>query len=77
MANVEADGSYTVTTFTANDGLIPGTYRVTVDCWKVAPDMANPASGVSYVDSSFERPEISISVDDQARDIPLEVPQAK
>jgi hypothetical protein len=76
-AQFDEQGNYAVTTFEGADGLVPGTYRVTVDCWKVAPDMANPSGGESYVAKDFPRPEITISVDDTAREIPFDVPLAK
>ena len=76
-ARFDTQGTYVVETFAAGDGLIPGTYRVTVDCWKEAPTMDRPQGGVSYVAKDFQRPEITIEVTDKSREIPIEVPLAK
>ena len=42
MAVFGQDGSFTVKTFTAGDGLAPGTYVVRIECWKVPPSMGGP-----------------------------------
>ena len=38
FANFAADGSYTARTGTS-DGLVPGEYQVSVECWKAPPNM--------------------------------------
>ncbi len=42
MAPFGPDGSFRVRTFTAGDGLAPGTYVVRIECWKVPPTMGGP-----------------------------------
>lgn len=42
MASFGPDGSFRVRTFTAGDGLAPGTYVVRIECWKVPPTMGGP-----------------------------------
>ncbi len=42
MASFGPDGAFTVRTFTAGDGLAPGTYVVRIECWKVPPAMGGP-----------------------------------
>ncbi|GEM_PF-1056384 len=42
MAPFGRDGSFTVGTFAAGDGLAPGTYVVRIECWKVPPSMGGP-----------------------------------
>jgi len=43
-ASFEADGRFTATTFDDGDGLIPGRYRVAVDCWDKPPRAEGPPS---------------------------------
>ena len=42
MAVFGPDGRFEVTTIHPGDGLMPGEYQVSVECWEVAPSM-NPA----------------------------------
>lgn len=39
-AEFDAEGNYRAKTFTDGDGLLPGKYRLRVDCWKSPPNMA-------------------------------------
>lgn len=34
----DAEGSFQATSFTPGDGLVPGKYRVRVECWEVEPN---------------------------------------
>lgn len=43
-ATFAADGVFRATSWTPGDGLVPGTYAVVVDCWKVPPTMDGPAA---------------------------------
>lgn len=43
-ATFAADGAFRATSWTPGDGLVPGTYAVVVDCWKVPPTMDGPAA---------------------------------
>jgi hypothetical protein len=45
-ADFTTDGRFAVGTWERTDGLMPGKYKVGVECWKVPPTMAGP--GVSY-----------------------------
>ena len=47
------DGSFSATTFQPNDGLMPGAYRVNIECWELRPSMDAPA-GKSYVPIKFQ-----------------------
>ena len=49
MGLFDTDGRLTVTTFKRGDGLIPGKYRIGVECWEVRPEMASPTPPKSYV----------------------------
>jgi hypothetical protein len=57
----KGDGSFVVTSVKSGDGLVPGTYRVMIECWQRLPDdSGNP--GVSYARSDFNPPELEIKV---------------
>jgi hypothetical protein len=58
----DADGNLTVRSFTEGDGLVPGKYRVRVECWKVPPSMDGPES-VSYVAEDYTVPDLVVPVD--------------
>jgi len=42
LATFAADGAFRATSWTPGDGLVPGTYAVVVECWKVPPTMDGP-----------------------------------
>ncbi len=42
MGDVETDGSFRVTTQPDRDGLVPGTYRASLEIWEVPPTMGGP-----------------------------------
>jgi len=50
----DTDGVFTVTTRKPGDGLIPGTYRVIVECWEIEPSDTRP--GLSYIAKRFSTP---------------------
>ncbi|MBN2294658.1 MAG: hypothetical protein JXM70_19675 [Pirellulales bacterium] len=39
-ATFDTSGRYTVKSFEEGDGLIPGRYKVSAECWEVPPNMA-------------------------------------
>jgi hypothetical protein len=55
----DPSGRFTVKSWEEKAGLVPGTYRVSVECWKVPPTqmggMAGPAP-VSYVPAAYQAP---------------------
>ena len=55
----DADGHYRATTYRAGDGLVPGTYRLRVLCWKERPVEGN--AGVNYVPTGFEPPQVEVA----------------
>ena len=50
-AEFAANGRFTAWTWDPGDGLMPGRYKVGVECWKVPPTMGGPKE-VSYVADS-------------------------
>jgi hypothetical protein len=53
FASFGIDGQFEATTIHPDDGLLPGKYRVHVECWDVPPSMANPV-GQSRVPPKFQ-----------------------
>jgi hypothetical protein len=51
MATFTRDGHFAATTWQPHDGLMPGRYKVGVECWQVTPTMGGPPE-VSYVADS-------------------------
>ena len=51
MAEFDTNGQFAAWTWSKGDGLMPGKYKVGVECWKVAPTMGGPRE-VSYVADS-------------------------
>ncbi len=58
-ADFDVDGKYIARSFREDDGLVPGKYRVLIECWKTPP--ANGQAGSSYIQSGFEPPELSVT----------------
>jgi hypothetical protein len=54
MGQFDTNGRLTVTTFRKGDGLIPGKYRIGVECWEVRPEMGSPTPSKSYVPARFQ-----------------------
>ncbi len=80
IARFDTDGNFAVTTWRDADGLMPGKYRVGVECWKIPPVMGGPPP-VSYVPASYQNPatsgiELVIAPDDAAKSLQLNIPPA-
>ena len=58
-ADFDTEGKFAVTTFTPGDGLLPGKYRIGVNCWEVPMTMANPAPGKNAAPLKYRSPETS------------------
>ena len=50
----DTDGNLTFKTFEDGDGIIPGTYKVGVECWKVKPLDPSGKSAQSYVPIKYQ-----------------------
>ena len=53
------DGEFVISSFKEGDGLVPGTYRVRIVCWRVPPDPV-VGGGVSFVPASYKPPDLVI-----------------
>lgn len=58
-AKFDEQGRFSVTTYREGDGLVPGTYRVNIECWREPPTPATMISA-SYVPAGFESPTLVI-----------------
>lgn len=52
-AKFAVDGTFEVTSFKPGDGLVQGTYIVTIECWKKTPSMQKP-TGISAVPMKYQ-----------------------
>ena len=52
MAQFGADGQYVTTSYDPGDGLVPGTYRVAVECYQTPPNMEGKPVR-SYIDEKY------------------------
>jgi hypothetical protein len=53
FANFDTDGDFAVESWEGVDGLVPGSYKVTIHCWEEQPTMdGNP--GKSYVPTAYQ-----------------------
>ena len=53
-ASFDVQGRFSVTSFRDGDGLLPGEYRVNVECWKFRPEMGSLERPISYVPDQFQ-----------------------
>lgn len=49
LGGFDTEGKLTVSTAEKGDGLVPGKYRIAVECWEVPPQMGTSPSPKSYV----------------------------
>jgi hypothetical protein len=64
----DTTGTFTLTTFTPGDGIIPGKYRVNINCWREAPTLKTKLSA-NYVPADFT---FTVTIDENA-DEPVEL----
>lgn len=54
-AKFDTGGAFRATSFKPGDGIYPGNYAVTVECWEVAASMGGPAP-VNAIDRKYQDP---------------------
>jgi hypothetical protein len=74
-ADFDTSGKFVARSFQDGDGLVPGRYRVLVECWKVVPVDGKP--GVSYIASGYAPPELVVDRESGALTYDLNVREAK
>jgi hypothetical protein len=74
-AEFAVDGSFTVQSSGDKRGLLPGMYRVNLECWEELPSMdgANPSPGKSYIPDGWVSPEIEIPVGASSHQVTIDV----
>src|SRR5262245_1955877 len=58
----DKSGTFQLTTFTEDDGIIPGKYRVNINCWREPPTLKTKLSA-NYVPADFK---FDVTVDENA-----------
>jgi hypothetical protein len=77
IAAFDTTGSFKAQTFDPGDGLMPGKYLVSIECWDTPPSMqGNP--GKSFVPRKYQVPQtsgfaIDITAKSRAQDIKLDL----
>ncbi len=61
-AQFQTDGRFSVTTFSAGDGLMPGRYKVEVRCLSGSPDFSkpDPLAAVSYIGRDYQPDDVTV-----------------
>lgn len=77
-AEFDTDGRFVVKSWQNREGLLPGRYRLAVECWKAPPVMEGPPP-VSYVPKRYQDPatselELLILPHDPPRNLDLDIP---
>lgn len=77
LAKFDQRGRFRVTTWDRGDGLMPGRYKITVECWEIPPELGG-AEGKSYVPPRNQDPTstdltVEIAPDDRARTLDLNI----
>jgi hypothetical protein len=71
-ASFAKDGGYAVTSFRTGDGLVPGEYRVQIECWRVEPAQGTP--GVSYIAPGYQAPDLNVDAGQGTVDANFDLP---
>ncbi len=71
-ARFDTSGKFNASSFADGDGLVPGTYRVRLESWKVPPTMGTP--GESYIPTDFSPPNVEVTASGGRVTYDLDVP---
>jgi hypothetical protein len=74
------DGTFQVTSFTKDDGLVPGTYSARIECWKGNPATSgepNAFEKLNYVPKDFAPPPVVVDAKSGHVDVTIDVPLKK
>jgi hypothetical protein len=79
-AKFDLEGNFAVASFEKQQGLFPGKYKVTVECWEERPQMGVPNSGKSYVPAKYMSPttsdlEFTVEAGKPLTDLKFDVPK--
>jgi len=73
VAEMQEDGSYSVTAFKGSDGLLPGSYRVEVSFFDLKPG-GNPNSETGWVERRHDAGELVVDADSSGVEYNVTVP---
>lgn len=77
-AQFDAQGNFRVSSFSPNDGLIPGSYQPVIFCWKAMPsDELGSVEAMNYVPQDFEAPELQVKQEQSEVEVNYDVPLKK
>lgn len=76
-ATYDVDGKFTVTSFKEGDGLLPGRYRVDVECVNGIPSATTPWEQISFVPTDYKPPELVVEEGQSAIEVNYDVPPKK
>jgi len=75
VAEIDADGTYTVKAFKDSDGLLPGSYRIQVSYFDLKPG-GNPNSEQGWTERKHDAGELIVPADADEVEHDIEVPAA-
>jgi hypothetical protein len=73
-AEFSMDGRFSATTFQRGDGLLPGKYRVQIECMDGVPEFGVPFDSISFVPSSYQPPELVVEQGKGEVEVSYDVP---
>jgi hypothetical protein len=76
-ADFNTTGQYQATSFHKNDGLVVGTYRASIQCWKQPPSASDPSSFERFnlVPKDYQPPDITVDADSSEVVVNFDVPK--
>ena len=80
LGKFDSSGHLTVTSFKEGDGLMPGTYRVGVECWEVPPSMDSRQPFKSYLPAKYQSAatsglEVVVKLDARVVEVNFDIPK--
>ncbi len=76
MAKFDTDGFYRVTTYDPGDGILPGSYMISIECYETPPNMdGKPIK--SYIHNKYLSPKTSgfeLNVEPNSKPITFDIP---
>ncbi|HEY4235368.1 MAG TPA: hypothetical protein VGM76_18190, partial [Lacipirellulaceae bacterium] len=76
-ASFSTDGKFAATTFKPEDGLLPGKYRVNIECVNGVPGPDSPWDKISFVPADYQPPELVVTEGQPAIEMNYDVPAKK
>jgi len=70
----KGDGTFVAGSVKKDDGLVPGTYRVTIECWKEQPGR-DGTPGRSHVPDAYSPPNLDVQPDADSLRYDVDVPR--